>query len=113
MKEKRKQNGASHFFTQTDFNDEDGVLIGFHRANQSELDSVLGAAVRAYVEAGNPAVVAVHTLVTLAAETAFGTYGRAYQLAPLITILKALLYQLEQRTPKSFTEIIEDLDDDL
>ena len=86
------------------FGEDNAVLIGFHRGNQTELDTVLGTAVRKYVEAGNPAVVAVHTLTTLAAETAFGTYGRTYQLAPMITIFKALLYQLEQRTPESFTE---------
>ena len=104
MDSKNKNNEKTRSSNETHFGEEDGVLIGFHKGRQSELDSVLGAAVRKYIESGNPATVAVHTLTTLAAETAFGTYGRTYPLAPMITIFKAILYQLEQRTPESFTE---------
>lgn len=82
---------------------QDERLIGFHRGNAGALDEEIGKLVHKYISSGNPAQVATHLLVTHAMELAFGTFGRAHALAPMITILKAILRQLEQRVPNSFS----------
>ena len=101
-KDKKKKYGTPVTFDNSVFH-QDGRLIGFHRGNAGNLDEAIGKEVLKYISAGNPPQVAVHILATHATELAFGTFGRVHALAPLITILKAILRQLEQRVPNSFS----------
>jgi len=102
MNEKVKKCGSAVTPDDSIFH-QDERLIGFHRGNAGDLDERIGKEVLKYVSAGNPSQVAVHLLVTHATELAFGTFGRVHSLAPLITVLKAILRQLEQRVPSSFS----------